>query len=204
MGMMSSAPTPEEKHFESIDSRCDAKAAYNFVLGTTVKIGHLLKLSFSNAGKDLEADTSVPNPMDPEAKVKVAGVFDFIAWQGGPTDPTNFTFRVSPKNKATLQEALSSLTGGSEVEIEYVIYDYDYTQKKYFKHFHTDEKKIKGVITKGTKITINNEPDRVIQQPLNFQVSGSLTAKSEGEEQEVSIAYTLSSPFTRRVGVTDA
>lgn len=194
----------EEKHFESIDARCDAKAAYNFVLGTTGKIGHLLKLTFSNAGKDLVADTAVPDPMDPESKVKVAGVLDFISWHGGPTDPTSFTFRLSPANKATLQEALSSLTGGSEVEIEYVVYDYDYTQKKYFKHFHTDEKKIKSVITKGTKMTINTEPDRVVQQPLNFQVSGSLTAKSEGEEQELAIAYTSSSPFTRRYGVTDA
>lgn len=191
----------EMKHFESIDANCDAKAGYNFVLGNTVKIGHLLKLSFSNAGKDLVADTPVPNPMDPESKINVAGVFDHIAWEGGPTDPTQLSFRLSPKNKATLQEALSSLTGGSEVEVEFVVYDYDYSEKKYFKHFHTKDEKLKYVITKGTKVSINTEPDRVIQQPMNFQVNASLTGKSEGDEQELHIAYTANSPFARRMGV---
>lgn len=194
----------EVKHFESIEDRCDAKATYNFVLGTTVKVGHLNKLTFSNAGKDLEVDTSVPDPLDPESKVKVAGVFDFISWEGSPTDPINFSFRVSPKNKALMQSALSSLTGGSEVELEWLIYDYDYTEKKYYKHFHTSEAKIRCVITKGSQIKINSEADRVIQQPLNFLVSGSLTPKSEGAEQDLHIAYEAKSPFVLRVGVTDA
>jgi hypothetical protein len=142
--------------------------------------------------------------MDPESKVKVAGVFDYIGWEGGPTDPISFSLRVSPANKAAMQEALSSLTGGSEIEIEYIIYGYDYPTKKFFKTFHSNEQKIRCVITKGTKIAISNEPDRVVQQPLNFQINGSLTPKSEGEEQELHIAFTANSPFARRAGVTDA
>lgn len=191
----------EMKHFESINAECDAKAGYNFVLGNTGKIGHLLELSFSNAGKDLAADTPVPNPMNPEEKVNVAGVLDNISWEGGPTDPTSLSFRLSPGNKATLQEALSSLTGGSEVDMKFVIYDYDYSTKDYFMHFHTNDAKLKYVITKGTKVNINTDPDRVIQQPMNFTVTVSLTGKSEGDEQDYHLAYTKNSPFARRMGV---
>lgn len=191
----------EMKHFESIDAECDAKAAYNFVLGTTVKIGHLLKLSFSNAGKDLVADTEIFDPTSPESKIPVVGVFDAIHWEGGPTDPTQLNFRLSPDNTATLQEALSSLTGGSEVEMEFVIYSYDYSKKKYFRYFHTDDQKLKYVITKGTKIVPSSKPDAIIQQPSNFQVSASLTGKSEGEEQDYHIAYKEGGAFARRMGV---
>jgi hypothetical protein len=193
----------EEKHFQSINANCDAKTAYNFVLGSTTKVGHLIGLSFSNAGKDLVADTPVPDPESPDGKINVSGTVDFVAWEGGPTDATEMSFRLSPANKATLQEALSSLTGGSEVEAEFVVYDYDYKEKKYFKHFHTDGKKIKYVLTKGTKVNINDRPSTDVLQPMNFQVHMTLTPKSEGDEQELNIAYTASSPFTRRVGVSN-
>jgi len=191
-----------EKHYESINAMCNAPTAYNFVLGSTTKVAHLLNLSFTNAGKDLVADTPIPDPENPDSKVNVAGVFDYISWEGGPTDPAIVNFRLSPANKATLQEALSSLTGGSEVEAEFIVYDYSYQDKKYFKHFHTDSKKIKFVITKGTKVEISDSPSMDVPQPLNFAVRMSLTPKSEGDEQEFHIAYTATSPFTRRVGVT--
>lgn len=194
-----------EQHYKTIDDRCDPQLTYNFTLtGGNATVGLLKKFSFPNAGKDLVADTSVPNPMSPDEKIKIIGALDFVAWDGGPTDPITFTFRVSPANKAILQEALTSPNGGVEVDYEVLALKYCYATKTYFPYFHTDEKVIKSVITKGTKITINNEPDRVIQQPLNFQVSCSLTAKSEGAEQEFCIAFTKDAPFARRVGVTDS
>lgn len=193
----------EQKHFVAIDATCDAKSTYNFILGSTTKKGHLLKLSFANAGKDLVADTPVADPENPDNKINVIGAFDYCGWEGAPTDPLQLNFRVSPGNKATLQEGLTSLTGGSEVDVEYVIYDYDYKTKKFFKHFHTDGKTLKCVITKGTQVRPADSSTGDVPQPVNFKVPMSLTGKSEGEEQEVHIAYTANSPFTRRFGISN-
>lgn len=193
----------QNKHFESINVPCDAKVAYNFTLGSTAKVGHLLGLSFTNCGKDLVADTPVPNPESPDDKINVVGVFDHIYWEGGPTEPVFMEIRISPKNKATLQEALSSTTGGAEIAANWAVYDYDYGDKKYFMTFHSDGNNINFVPTKGTKITISPQPDTVIQQPVNYIVNMSLTAKSESEDQEVNIAYTSTNKFTRRIGVND-
>jgi ATP-dependent 26S proteasome regulatory subunit len=191
-------------HFmPSIYASCEAIAAYNFVLGTTVKIGHLLQLSFANLGIELTGDTLVPDPMYPKETIRVVGIIDFICWRGDPTDPVELRFRLSPSNTATMQQALSSLIGGPDMELEFLIYDYDYENKKYFKHFHTDGVKIKCVVTKGTEITINKEPDRVVQQPLNFQVSVSITGKIEAEEQALHIAFKQNHGFGRRFGITD-
>lgn len=191
----------QHKNFESINIPCEAKVTYNFTLGSTAPVGHLLSLSFTNSGKDLVADTPVPNPESPDEKINIIGAFDFIQWEGGPTEPIQADFRISPQNKAILQEALSSLTGGAELEAQWAIYNYDYKEKKYFMTFHTDGNKIKFVVTKGTKVLIAPEADRQVQQPLNFCVSMSITAKSEGDDQEVNIAYTSANKFTRRIGV---
>jgi hypothetical protein len=193
---------PEETHFDSIDARCDAKAAYNFVLGTTVKIGHLLALSFPNGGINLVADTEVPDPTDPNTPIKVAGIFDYIAWDGSRTSPITYSLRVSPANKAKIQQAMASKTGGSEMEMEFKICEYGYVDKKYFPHFHS-EKKLRGVITKGKKITFSPTSSTDVLQPVNFQVSGSFTVMSEGEKQEVIVAYTADSPSSVEIGATD-
>lgn len=190
----------EEKHFDSIQVEFDPKTAYDFVLSSTTKVGHLLALSFTNAGKDLVADTPVSNPESPDEKISVVGIFDGISWEGAPTDPLKVNFRVSPANKATMQQALSSRTGGTEIAAKWVIYDYDVDTKKYFQHFAAEEN-VNFVITKGTKVYIDSHPDSRVQQPKNHRVSMSLTPKPDGGDQNVNVAYTDGTPAMLQMGI---
>ncbi len=194
----------ENQHFISINAPCDAQCCYKFTLGSGAMVGHLLGLSFTNAGKDFKVDRKLCNPESPDELVPVMGVCNFIGWTGGPSDPIEAEIRTSEENVQILQEALSSLTGGAEVDADFAVYKYSYKDKKYFKYFHTDGKKIKFVITKGTTVNISPKPNMDIQQPLNYTFTISLTPKSEGDEQEFHLAYAASSPFTRRVGAAEA
>ena len=187
-------------NFQSINTVCDARLAYNFVKSGTAKVGHLLSMAFTNSGKTLKADTKISDPENPDSRINVVGVFDHIDWLGDETNPVAVSFRLSPVNKSILQEALSSKTGGIEVSAKWVIYDYSYLDKTHFKHFHA-KKDINFVITEGTMVMVGAEPNQDIQQPLNFSVYMSLTAENGSAEQELDIAYSLGSPFTRPIGV---
>ena len=189
-------------HLLTIEKGCSAQCAYKFTLGTGLAVGHLLSMSFTNSGKDFVVDRKLCNPEAPDDLVPTMGVFDEIQWLGS-VNPIRANIRTSEENSSLLQEALSSLTGGAEVEMNWAIYVYSHKAKKYFKHFSSDEKKIKFTITPGFQIappTLNKD----IAHPLNYSFPISLTPKSEGEEQEVQIAYSIDSPFTRRIGAAAA
>lgn len=192
----------EGKVFRSINVECDIKSTFDFVLGAVKPIGHVHKIIFPNGGKELVVDTPLAIPMDPSGdKVKQTMGVEVCSWAGGPTDPVNFTGRLSPENVALLQEALSSLTGGSEIEISWTIYSYDYTAKKYFKYFHSNDELIKFVVTKDSIVSIAPSPATDVTQPVNFEVGFSITPKSEEKEQDAHIAYAIKTPFVRRMGV---
>lgn len=191
----------DNKPFRSINVDCNIKNTYDFVLNSRSHIGHANKINFPNAGKSLKVDTPLALPLDPETKVKTVAAIEHLSWGGGPTDEIVASIRLSPENLSILQEALSSLTGGSELEMEWTLYSYDYNAKKYFKHFHSGEKPLKFVITKGSMVNIDTNPAQDVEHPLNFRVDFSITPKSEADEQEAHIAFNATSPFTRRLGV---
>ncbi len=193
-----------DKLFTSIGVKCHAKATSNFVLGNKKEVGHLLGMTFTNCGKDLAKDMEFADPESPESLVEVVGVFDRIYWKGGPAEPIEFNVRVSETNKSTIQEALSSLTGGAEIEISWVIYLYDGAEKKYYKHFHDDNKKIKCVFTRDSEVEFGPELETDIESLPNFKVYFSLTGSSAGGKQEVSLAYTAKNKMQRRFGIAQA
>jgi hypothetical protein len=194
----------ENKHFDSINAPCDAVGAYNFVKNERKTIGHLLKVKFSNSGKELVADTDVQDPMNEENLVTVVGVFDNdLGWEGSPDDALLANFRLSLKNKAIMQRELSALNGGAEIELSFVVYEYG-ENEQYFKHFHTKEEEIKCVLTKNTKVFVSPRPATDVKGNVTYQVNCSLSGKSKGKEQVFHIAYSHDEPFTRRFGVVDA
>lgn len=192
---------PVQNYFKIIDAECSAKDTYDFTIARTSRIGHITAIKFTNGGKELKADTKVSNPESPDSKVDVVAVVDRVKWEGGPTDPIEFSARFSPEGKSIMKEALSSLTGGTEIELTWIIYEYDHKAKKYFQRFHTDGKGIKLVITKGTQLYVGEDPDTIIQQPMNFIFDGSFTAKNEGGKQELCCALSASAKFNREIGV---
>lgn len=195
---------PTDNYFKIIDAECNAKDTYDFTITRTSRVGHITAISFTNSGKTLEADTEVCDPESPDGKIKVVAVVDHVKWNGGPTDPVEFAARLAPTGKTLMQEALSSLTGGTEVDMTWVIYEYDHKAKKYFQRFHTDGKPVKLVITKGTSVNVSEDSDMVIQQPTNYSFDGSFTAKNEGGKQELCCAFNATNKFSREIGVISA
>jgi hypothetical protein len=177
--------------------------AHNFKLGLKEEVGHLLKWSFPNAGKDLEAKTKVPTPTAPETPADVIGVFSYIGWKGAPNDPIEFTLVIDPKNGGDMQTALASFKGGREVDLEFIIYRYDTAVKEYIKRYHSDGKALKCQITKGTKLKVT--PFALAGLNEGYQVTGSLSPKDGlSEEQTVTLEFTQGSPFPLPFGVVDA
>ena len=131
----------------------------------------------------------------------MVAILDYIKWPGGPTDPIVFEGRISPKNRGTLLECVSSLTGGADVNVAWCIKSYDHPQKKYFKRFHTDDKEIKMVITEDAEVHVDENTAKDITQPVNYRFKLSLTAKSEGGDQTLCCATSADQKFTRQVGV---
>lgn len=182
----------------------DVARAYNFKVTNCASVGFIEALSFTSSGKALAADTPIPDPENPESPKKVVAILDLVDWTGGPTDPIRIKGRLSPGNRGTLLECVSSLTGGADVEAAWSIYVYDYAAKKYFKRFHTDGKNIKMALTEGETLFVDEAPDSYIKQPVNFKFSLSLTPKSDGGEQTLAIATSANQKFARQVGISVA
>lgn len=193
------------KPSSTLNETCVPYMTYNFNVNATEKVGHIKKVSFTNAGVDLVADTSVPNPTDPSAKVDIIGAFDRNLWDGSPSDPVLFQFRVSQKNRSLINSVLADEKGGAEVEIEWVLYDYNFGKKKYFEFVTTKEVKIKFVIPqeKGA-FTVEEKPAEDVPQPRNYVAYAKLNPISENEEQVLHIAYEEGSPKPHRMGVKKA
>ena len=184
-----------------VNSECNAGHSYNFNINNRTQIGFIEKMTFTGSGKALEADTPISDPENPDTKINVVAVLDYVKWVGGPTDPIEIRGRVSPKNRGILLECLSSLTGGSDVEASWTVKTYDYGQKKYYKSFHTDAKDIKLMLSEGVEVSVSETPDRFITQPVNFAFALSLTPKSEGADQSLCCATGAESKFARELGV---
>ncbi len=176
-------------YYEIMDVRCDKRAALAFDSENQgASIGHLLSLSFISTGTQLLKDLQVCNPEKPETAANIVGVFDFIAWEG--FDVVHICGHLSFKNKAIMQEALAIAKERPLFAIEFVIYSYDYHEKKYFQNFHTNKQPRKFGITERTRINVASEPDRMIETPILFPFSMSLTAL--GEDQEVCFSTSAS------------
>lgn len=190
-----------QRYGDQVRTPVDGINAYNFNINYRLPLGYVLKMTFTGSGTTLEPDTEIADPEDPDQKVKVVAVIDEqVYWQGGPTDPIEFSGRLSGKNKAKLRNCVNSLTGGADVEASWVLVDYDTTGKKYFKKFHTDGKEVKLVITNGTKVDVSDIPNTDIKQPVNYTFRISLTAKGDAGKQELCCAEDIDHKVTRQLG----
>lgn len=198
-----SAEEPPAKYFQLINVECNDVDAYDFDprtvgLDRPKRIGHLVKMSFPSVQKELVADLSLSNPEKPEVKDSVVGVLKTMRWEGNPNDPLSFDARVSFQNHAIMQEALSSITGNPEIEVEFVIYDFDYDKNKYFKRFYTLKTPLKFSVEEGSKIYIREDLDYYCKKPINFSFEVSLQPKNGIKNQKVGFAFSSTGPKSTR------
>ncbi len=197
----------DTKYFTLIDGGCNDRDAFDFDPHTcgsdsrTRRIGHLIRFSFPAVQKAMVQDLILTNPENPEVKDPAVGAIDFIRWEGAPNDNMDLGVKISFQNRAILQEALSCTNETPEFEVEFVVYDYDYNKKTYFKRFYTVKNPIKFSISEASRLNIYEEPDNYIKKPIVFFLQVSLTPMNGIKDQEVGFAFSSTSPkFTREVG----
>ena len=167
------------------------------------KIGHILKFSFPRLSKELAADLPTFDPEDFSRQFKVVGAIEYIVWDGGANDEILLDFNISQPNKALLQEALNSVTQRIDIEAEFVIYDYEYLENKYFKRLYTDKKQhLNLFITDQAKVDIAEYPSRSCDGSIPFSSHIILTPNCDAGEQNLYFAFSSNgTKFSQQIGI---
>jgi len=121
--------------------------------------------NFDNNGKDplgfvntltigavtIEPDVEVHHPTAAHLPPKSVGVLGSIAWGGGSADPIELTVYISAKNRERIEQLLHGGVADTSVKIDFVVYNYDPINKKYFKAFFPNSCPARGQIRKDSE-----------------------------------------------------
>jgi hypothetical protein len=179
---------------ELLYARCDEKETFEFGPHSQMKIGHLLNLTVSTSDTKLVRDTCVCNPENPNDTVDIAGAVIYAGWEDN--DVLSLSFRLSPQNKALLHEVLCTSPEGLEIGVELVVYEYDYHARKYFRRFHMQKPVMFEIMG---RVSIDDEPDRIIRKPIGFRFNMSLKASGNVQDQEIFFAMSATGKTHKRI-----
>ncbi len=156
--------------------------AFSMTTQDKADAGYMLDWSFAS-GPTLDADLSVPNPENPDKKIKVVAVLDAHQyWEGGRTKPKQIQGRISEKNRSKLINAMHAGSGGTEQKLSIKIVRYNEEGKVYFEHFAFEGAEC--VFTPGVKLEVFSKPCEDVPQPPNYFFNISFTPKGSAPEHE--------------------
>jgi len=175
--------------FRLINIECDEDTPY-FQRGFNPLSKSLLRIyrSLRVNGQNVETDLPVSYPEAPEKQANVTGLVNRINWNGQPDDPIYLEARVSPRVRASLLEALCSSDETPRIEAEWIIYSYDHHEGKFFRNFHTENRPI-TLTLRNDYFEVRQESDRYVPKPVNYIISGELSAPIGFKDQTLSIAF---------------
>ncbi len=180
---------------------CNVDQGFNFYPDAQDYIGHIAALKV--AGKEIKADLEVTNPEDITGdNVKVAGIMSGINWEGGIADPIDISCQVSITNKQELMILQHSDLSDTTVEFQFKVFEYDPIKKKYFPAFNTDDKDLKGLISKSGSelhLSIDQDQSTEVMNPLNFALSLGVMPKEE--KQDIHMAVSVDGKFVKAWGI---
>ncbi|BBM86664.1 hypothetical protein [Candidatus Uabimicrobium amorphum] len=188
----------------TVSKYCDSASAFRFNSDCQARLGHVTALKVD--GKDITADLTIRDPMNPQdasKTVKVVGVINAFAWNLEITGSFDLSMQVSDDNKTELLGKLLKGIQDTSVEAKFTVYEYDTPKKKYFKAVDTDDKNMKGSIKlNGTDrmIAISEEPSQEVEQPTNFRFEISITPARE--QQVLNFAVREGANISKQWGTT--
>lgn len=150
---------------ECIILYCNIDLAFNkeheqsYYLADKTAIGYLTSCAFPGFGKTLKQDFFVDDPENPSIKRAIVGVIEYIYWKHSDGDRISITVRVSSYNRALLREIFTLAEQPIEPALEWVIYDLDEQEQRYFKKFFTDEKAVHFVVDPDQEVNIAEDWD---------------------------------------------
>jgi len=149
---------------------CSVEQGFDFNKNAHTVSGFINSLKIRD--REILADLSVTDPTDPSGdRILVFGVLSATYWDGGYGDPISLSAQVSADNRAILAEMARQTLGATEVEIEWTVYDHDGAAGVFFEAFHTNDRKLDGLIaTTGgkTELRVAADPSEEVWMPMNF------------------------------------
>ena len=179
---------------------CSVSQGFNFQKDEQILVGHINSLKIGET--ELKSDLNVTDPEDVNKTIKVFGVASSIYWNGGYADPVQFACQVSTDNKNLLTTLKHKSMSNTEVELLFTFYDYDPKEKKYFKCFHANDTKLKGLVEKaGGALNLDIDMDQSMEvvSPKNYNFS--LGVMPQDQEMAIHLAVSVTDKFAKKWGV---
>jgi hypothetical protein len=182
----------------------DVYQGFNFKKDKQSSVGYITKLKVGDV--ELKADQeSIKDPEQPDKALasKVVGVLNHYLWETGVTDAMYFSAQISTNNKQSVAAALLGTWANVEVLFQYVIFEYDPAQKKYFKSSYIDAE-LKGILEKNgddLNLSVADDPSHEVQSPKNYTLQ--LGIKPQTLEQTVNMATGSGKNLVKQWGVTE-
>ena len=150
--------------------QCSVRQGFNFEKDSQDLVGHINYMKIGET--ELKSDLSVTDPENITGdKVKVFGIAENVYWNGGYTNPILFNSNVSTENKNSIATLVHTDLVNTEVEIEFTVYSYDPKQKRYYKAFHSNGVRLKGLIHKSggdMDMSIDMDQSMEVVSPKNY------------------------------------
>ena len=175
-----------------VDLNHDVMQGFNFRKDKMVQIGFVTQLKIGDV--DLTADITCKDPENNQSDKKVVGVAAYSGWTASPTDAVNLNIQVSETAKN-----MSNV----EVDFKFDCYNYDPSEKKYYKNFHTNDTTMKGlIVSQGDDLAVRIvlQPSTQVQEPRNFTLS--MGIKPQPNAQELHYASSVSDKLVMQWGIT--
>ncbi len=192
--------TPEPPANASISYSCSVSQGFNFLKDAQDRVGHLVSIKIVD--NELTPDLNVADPEDLYNNVKVVGVISSLYWGGGYADFIQLSAQVSTSNKNALAMMMHQTMSNTEVELEFVVFDYDPDAKKYYKCLHTNKVKLKGLVAKsGGELAFNVGMDQSqeVTSPRNFTFQ--IVINPQEISQELHLAFSESAKSVKKWGI---
>lgn len=205
------------------DRSLNIQQGFNFKKDVQQPIGFVTWLKIGT--EKIEADMTVNSPMAAtpgtesaktgtasDGNLKVVAVLEKITWEMGDTDPLQFEGQLSIAGKQAFSALLYATMIDVDIEIGFVIYEYDPLAKKYYAAFSdtaqaaTDAAAaastgVRGQIKKdgdNLAMTIEMDPNTDVQSPINYKFTLQVVPKPE--KQTLKFATSTSRKTTKNWG----
>jgi len=165
-----------------VNIELDGAKAFKMTTADRVDAGYIYKWVF-DSGEELTADLTVPNPENPDSKIKVVAVLDKQQfWEGGRTDTKFIRGRISEDNRSMLKTTMLSQKGSAEQKISLKIYRYNTKGKVYYEYLGYEDAPV--VFAQNEERDVEAKACDDVRQPPNHSFVVAFTPKGDAPEHE--------------------
>lgn len=166
----------------------DVYQGFNFKKDKQKSVGFLTKLKIGDT--EIKADLACKDPTNPAADVKAVAVLSDVLWETGVTDAVFFTGQVSVSNRQEIAMLVYNSMVNVLTTFQFVVYEYDPKEKKYYLCFHSNSKDMDGLLEKrgeDLNLSVADDAATEVQSPLNFTFNTGIKPQPKAQDLQVAV-----------------